>query len=113
MKRPGITALLGLLFGPFGYLYLGSDYFLASGVSVLLFIKTLEIAHMTGPVKSWRVTLLIQVGRALEAVRTCRTRNQQLTRFWGHDEQLRRANVAGPITAAMELFVRLVLLYLD
>jgi len=112
MKRPGLAALLAFVFGPVGYLYLSPGYTLASCVSLFLFVKTLEIAHLTGPATSRKVALLTLAGFALEAARACRTKNENLAAFWRDKEKLRRANVAGPITAALELFVRLVLLYL-
>jgi len=104
LKGPKTAAMLGLVLGPLGYLYIGWRFMLASSASLLAFLGLICAAHLPSPWTRWwvgPVMLLVLAGQAHAA---CQDANE-VSLMYSEDPQKRRmAEVGGPVGMAVGLF---------
>lgn len=78
-KNPIIATILSLLFGPFGYLYIGWKYFIMALTMVTIFIAILALvdldpAVLTSKASFW-VSIPLRIVLAWKAYKICSLRN--------------------------------------
>ena len=104
MKEPKTAAVLGLLLGPLGYLYVGWRFMLASSVSLLAFLALISVVGLPSPWTKWWVGPVMLLVLAAQGHAACQDANEVSLMYSDDPQKRRMAEVGGPVGMAVGLF---------
>jgi hypothetical protein len=110
--KPKTAAVLGLVLGPLGYLYIGWRFMLGSTASLLVLFGLISIAHLPSPWTTWWVGPVVLLVLAVQAHAACQDINAASEKYSDDRHKRQVADFLGPALMAVGLLFVLMEAYL-